>query len=283
VQLAIRFFFRKRDAFHPKLSDACFIVFGCRLDFSLTAAIETLYFIKFRSLPLSFPMIDSKLILQPDQSMVSHPRICAFSMVEILAVVALIGILTALTVPALSMLNGRSVGIGATRFAETVQLARSEAITRRAPVRLRLAKNWAGQPDRNMRAFSLWTLPPNGDYGTAADWVQIGPWQDLPVGVAAVSDDTVNAGSLWGAMREEGILQSAGTDIEIVSLEFSPTGAIVPANGGGGLGSALQLRFSLGTYSETGDFIRSGPEEGWLDLEIESLTGFSRILHPSGS
>jgi prepilin-type N-terminal cleavage/methylation domain-containing protein len=113
-----------------------------------------------------------------------------FSLIELLSVIAIMGLLAAASVPAIrSLANGNSLSAETGVISNLLTLARSEAITLRTPVQLRIVTDsWqngtANDPLSCYRKVSLWQLqqsnPANPDDATwNPKWIQMTAWQSI--------------------------------------------------------------------------------------------------------
>ena len=143
------------------------------------------------------------LLLQLDRLEMTAPRSfrkTAFSLVEILVVVAIIGIMASIAVPAFSSISAASgITRGGQLLGDQIILARQEATTRNRDIEVRLIDmtNGAGS---GYTALQLWLKDESGNLSP------LGKVQKLPEGVVISSstvfsplltaDSTVNPGTM---------------------------------------------------------------------------------------
>jgi prepilin-type N-terminal cleavage/methylation domain-containing protein len=102
-----------------------------------------------------------------------------FSLLELMVVVAILVLIAALTIPALTALSGsHGLSTGGRIVSNLLTVARSEAINRRASVRFEVATSWPADPTQVYRKIALVQHDSVSNTDT-----QITGWQTLPNGV----------------------------------------------------------------------------------------------------
>jgi len=105
----------------------------------------------------------------------------AFSLIELLCVVAVLSILAAVTVPGLqSILKGNALRTASDRAWATLSTGRQEAVSRQANVAVVLTTGRSGASSHKADAFLLLVASPNGSGWT---WAPASKWIRLPAGV----------------------------------------------------------------------------------------------------
>lgn len=220
-------------------------------------------------------------------------------MVEMLAVMGIIALLSALVVPAITSLNkSNALNDSGRLFISLLSNARSEAITRRTVVRLEVATTWP-DPAFNYRKMTL-TAATLNSAGTAYTYQQIGKWETLDDGVVfEVHDPLPNAptdGSMYlfsaGNSAPLGDTDSrtfGGMDVKPVYVAFSSTGALVEQQPPSGLPVSIRARVVEGvlgasptvTYTRRADGAAGTyPAANWLDVRINNLVGRIEVGRP---
>jgi len=220
----------------------------------------------------------------------------AFSLIEVLTVMALISMAAGLTAPTLKGLTGGSaVNTGAAELANLLSLARSDAIAQHTIVRFVVATDWSGQEaDADLRRVSLWSW--NAD---AQCFLQLTAWQELPVGLilepsvpayisaaqyAQTDHSTVQGNCVLGTDFATSAAFTAVTNSATIStryIDFLPTGsASIPG------GSARQAIFvATQGYADASQNItytsqKNGQPTNWAQINVDALTGRAHIYRP---
>jgi prepilin-type N-terminal cleavage/methylation domain-containing protein len=116
------------------------------------------------------------MALSPSPRWRAVPR--GYSLIELLAVVAILSALAGLTVGSLSPVKANSLTAGGNQIADLLASARQNSISRHSFTAVVIKS--AG--DKRFSAHCLFELARN-DNGTFAAWKMVAPWRSLPDGV----------------------------------------------------------------------------------------------------
>jgi prepilin-type N-terminal cleavage/methylation domain-containing protein len=210
----------------------------------------------------------------------------AFSLLELMVVVMIIGILTGLVVPAVDGIGKSSaLTTGGALVAHLVDYARQEAMTKNTLTALVVLGNQG--TDADFRALAVL------EYDPVTGWSQTGNWEMLPTGITVDCTDTINcsfllnspqpfpfltrfAGQMNPPVRFRGVqvADHAGYAARI----FLPNGALQNPE------QPAQLRLVEG-YVQGGQTTytnRSGGQapDNYYDVAILGMTGTTKIDRP---
>lgn len=212
----------------------------------------------------------------------SHDR-SGFSLFEMMIVLALMSILSAVVVGSLGTLRSTSLSVSTREFADFVNLCRSDAIARHTAVRVVIVESSSADPNENLRKYTAFSW--NSRLRT---FEQNRTWQSLP-------QDLVFEGRFPGYVRQSAYylddpsairgdyvldLPSNTFDRDMTQLssqmrfryfEFSPSGR-ASAEGGNHRNLVLVMR-----PGEPGD---RDDVPNWSQINIDTLTGRLRIYRP---
>lgn len=233
----------------------------------------------------------------PTTRLVRSPRTHTtrgFSLVELLAVIAMISILLGLTMPAVRGLTGSSLNIGVRKMADLLNLARSEAIARHSVVRFAVVTDWPGKPEAALRKVSLW----NWD-AELEQFVQLSNWEEFPEGLTFESylpeyiKGAGYASADGSTVRGDYVLDPTFPDAAEFSIpspdgpitarfvEFLPSGnAKIP---GGNARRAIFVAvpgFASGDGELTYTAASNGQPTTWAQVNLDTLTGRIQVLQP---
>lgn len=189
---------------------------------------------------------------------------CAFTLVELLSVLAITSVLATLSVSAISgMSRGSALRSGGQRIATLVTLARSEAVARNTLMRFCVASNFPG--DSLPRRISVWAYENRAlPASNPAAWTQVTMWENVSDRVLVQTNVTKTA--LPGTyLFSAGCTQTVtvqGSTVEMHYIQFGPTGSLeMPSQPN----SPLRVRLS------------DGSAHNWLDISVDRLTGRARV------
>lgn len=233
----------------------------------------------------------------------------AFTLVEMLAVIAIAAIIIVIALPALKTLSAAGIQAGARQFGSAVQLARQYAINLRTPVRVVIAvdltdmgpnaTNWIA------RAYAIY-FRSNDVNGVEAGWRPLQDWSSLPDGVIfsdlnASSYNTINmdrapdpgqnprylgpgpTASAWQYFDSTqrvfivtNLINSAGTTITASVIEFRPTGQVSSIRNG----PAGGVRLVSGSVANppTRDLVVNDTNN-WVYIEYDAFGGRVRTRY----
>lgn len=199
-------------------------------------------------------------------------RESAFSLVELLLVVAVIVILMALAVPAFtSIAASTALTRGGESVAEALMLASQEARTRNRNVEVRFIKSDgpSGEPVA-YRMVQLWA--PKSDRGQTEPLFRLA---ELPGGVV-VSD----ADSLSPLLSSSpGRMAVRGQTRDYAAVVFRPNGEVFSLRPGDVLESATSTQSMITVVSERDGNARALPDN-FFAIYVNPLTGAVRVFRP---
>jgi len=244
----------------------------------------------------------------------------AFSLIELLTVIAIMGLLAVLSVPTIrSLANADNLDAKTSLIYNLLTLARTQAITLRTPVQLRLVTDlWqvgsANDTSSCYRRASLWQLqqsnPANPDDTTwNPTWVQLSAWQSIgPNIVFETASDPTTPSTKYGFttanspsaytyfLNTTSYLNSSTTTLTTGSpvLTGQPVGSYATADmvaleflptGGLNTGTSsynVYLLLTEGSYngSSINYTEKQTPLTNWAQIRIAYLTGTLSIVRP---
>ncbi|CAN5385364.1 hypothetical protein BH09VER1_BH09VER1_07420 [soil metagenome] len=195
----------------------------------------------------------------------------AFTIVELLTVVAIIAVLSVLTAPALSSLKARDVTRGGNLVADLTQQARQNSMMRGVLTALVLLNNNTGKAEWNNRAFVLMELSPG-----SSTWNPVTRWCKLPDGVVvqpATYTGSTSAPTPLNLPSLEGKTVAAS---ECIYQVFSPSGALLTSGVASGSPS---IQLYEGT-SGSGGQVTVQNTANYYSVVINPYTGLAKIDRP---
>lgn len=187
----------------------------------------------------------------------SHrPAVAGFSLVELIAVIAIVLVLTAIGVSLLGNSRGEALRTGTEQFTTLVEQARTSAITRRRPVVLAIAEPGVGNfgDDRcRIGLFELDAWRP----GEPHEGRQIQRWQPLPTGVALFGGEVDSLANVKDETAIPLTWRAGKESAAMPGLVFGPRGGLLAPAGS----ESVVVTFAAGTYRD-GVAVRTGEERG---------------------
>ena len=209
----------------------------------------------------------------------------AFSLVELLAVIALVGIILGIVVPALSgMGRGTSLVTAGNMVNNMAGLARQHAMSRNTLTALLVLANQG--TDADYRAVSVL------EYKPGTGWSQLGGWEMLPVGITVDAGDTQECSFLLRSPNPFPFLSATNQDNPPVTFQSlpirSPDGyaARIFTPGGGLQNPAAPAQIRLVEGRVEGGAIRytnrndAGKPANYFDIAIVGATGATKTSRP---
>lgn len=195
-------------------------------------------------------------------------RRSAFSLLELLVVVALIAILTSLAVPSVgSVLQSRNIEMAGAMFADAASSARQEASAANRTVELRVYRSPSGSG--SWQAFQLWS-----NRGTNTEPVAVARLQRLPQGVAVWLPESPLITSLLAnpSFFTASTTNSAlgGGAVDYVSVQFRASG---------GLDGSISSGNNFITFVPERDTNASSPDN-YASVLLNPATGKATIVRP---
>lgn len=134
----------------------------------------------------------------------------AFSLTELLVVVSVMALLTALTLPAFSSAKARQLATAGNQVVDLANQARQNSISKGVMTALVMVSNV--DPELNYRLFTL--VETQTDAAGTVTWKQSMPWQMLPKGVLVDRDNSLDFISVIPALTTSiGNLKYAGKNV----------------------------------------------------------------------
>ncbi len=208
----------------------------------------------------------------------------AFSLVELLAVVVVIGIIMGIVVPSLSGLGrGPALSAAGSTVNNMVSLARQHAMSRNTLTALVLLANQG--TDSDYRALAVL------EYKPRIGWTQVGGWETLPVGIA-VDTDTAECSFLLNSPNPFPFLTVNNQDNPPVQFQSNPVRRaggyaariFTPSGGLQNATAPAQIRLVPGNieggaihYTQRND---AGKPANYFDIAIIGATGATKISRP---
>jgi uncharacterized protein (TIGR02596 family) len=151
-------------------------------------------------------------------------RRSSYTLVELLVVMAIVAILLAATIPAItSLIEGDSLGTGAQEVADQINFARQLSSSQNINVELRLFK-LAGAAIRGYTALQM------GTNTSTALWVPISRLSRLPQNI--VISESTNLSTAFSAITPLTMTNSGPTcNATYYPVEFRPLGIVAPVTG----------------------------------------------------
>ena len=228
-------------------------------------------------------------------------RTPAFTLIELMVVVALMAVLMAIAIPAISTLSkAGGINSGGRMVADLLTVARAEALNQRTRVQVRVVTKWttggSEDPSAAYRKISIWKLDSDKLARTPrpADlFTQVSKWETLPAGIIIdphedpttatppyifePSSSPRNPGtyflnSAWGN-RIDGVSVGSAT-VDFAWVEFNSTGAVAHPG-------KTYLLVTEGMATNSGGFVYThAGHPNWFATVITGVTGRISTLRP---
>ncbi len=207
-----------------------------------------------------------------------HAKVSAFSLIELLTVMAIFAILTAATLPALrGTLDGYNISGAADLAGAEIALARQTAISRNLPVEVRIYKHDDGTGEA-WRALGL-VIPASASGAAADEWIAKG--KVLPGNIlfadsgdfsTIVSEATAGAAAVPRLGTEASDAPGFIKSKEYVAFRFQPDGSTnLPSD------QAWCVTLKSPRSQPEGD----APAANYVSIVLDSLTGRSMTFQPT--
>lgn len=196
----------------------------------------------------------------------------AFSVIELLVVVAVLGVLAIMTVPAFNSLVGDArLAQGGDRMVSFLNLARQTALARNLPVEVRFYRYAAsGEESSSYRAFQAFLIDEEGKASP------ITRMETLPEGVVFSSSSQLSSllgtdrTKTWSAIDPQPVLPQAN-HYECRAFLFRP-------NGDAGLPSSKKWYLTMHKSSAADDL--SQPPDNFFTIQLDPQGGAASIYRP---
>jgi prepilin-type N-terminal cleavage/methylation domain-containing protein len=209
----------------------------------------------------------------------------AFSLVELLVVIVIIGIVMGIVVPALSGLGrGPALATAGNMVEKMAGLARQQAMSRNTLTALVVLANQG--TDADYRAIAV------VEYQPPAGWSQVGGWEMLPMGITVDAGDTQECSFLLRSPNPFPFLSATKQDNPPITFQSLPIrnpqgfAARIFTPGGGLQNPAAPAQIRLVEGRVESGAVRytnrnsAGQPANWFDIAIVGATGATKISRP---
>ena len=223
----------------------------------------------------------------------------AFSLIELLVVMGIVVLLLALMIPAvIGLSKSNNLNTGGRAVADVLAAARSEAITQRRLIQVRVATRWIGasgeDTSASYRKFSVWKRPQSDDTpqptNSSDPYVQISRWETLPTGITFEGDPAAyNLPTATSDPRYPGTnvldaslnnrrtnVSTGGATVDVAWIEFTPTGSV---NFSGSLPGRVHFLVTEGFWNGSA-VVSTNQHANWLAATVDTLVGRMNVLRP---
>ena len=203
-----------------------------------------------------------------------------FSLTELLVVVAILGTLAVLAVPAFNHIGGAGgLASAGNQVANMVNLARSQALARNSMTALVLATD--STLEQAYRAVAVFELAPRQDGQTAqtSDWRQISKWETFYNGV--IVDPTLTLNEKSDSAATPGVPAPALPSMQISGKPFGSFRYLVFLPGGSLLSAqSKSLKLKEGYFPPSSTTPVFTHAANYYGITIVSATGRTIITRP---
>jgi prepilin-type N-terminal cleavage/methylation domain-containing protein len=206
----------------------------------------------------------------------------AYSLIELLAVMAIISALAGLTVGSLSPVKANALTAGGNQIADLLTSARQNSLARHAFTAVVIKTT--GQA--RYSAFCLFELTRNDD-GTFSQWKMVAPWRLLPEGIRfdpqlAVSTPALNFANAANNPGVPVTLPSVPFRGQSVDLNSATAFQVFAPDGTLTKGAPLRLRLLEGAEDSSTGIIYTGQQNGgqpanYYDIVLLRETGQPKV------
>lgn len=192
----------------------------------------------------------------------------AFSLIEMLVVIAIVALLASMTLPAFhSVTSGVTLERGGQDIASLLALARENAIAKSRPVEIRLIKSTSSSGQTVYRGVQPWIV--KDDSGTMKPLARL-TW--LPDAVAI--SEKAQLSPIFGANVQSGFMTVAGSNYPYVTFGFRPNGSLVAGT------NLISSTNSCLTVVAEKDLVSSAAPQNFYSIYINPTTGDVRTFRP---
>jgi prepilin-type N-terminal cleavage/methylation domain-containing protein len=236
----------------------------------------------------------------------TKPRTNGFTLIEMLTVIVIIGIVVAMTIPAVTnLMKSGGVSAASREVANTLGLARQLAITQRTFARVVFPCNLpqtppdVSPPEMWYRTYAVMTNRDNS-VAAAAGWAYASKWEYLPVGAVFLDKTHIGLSPSPPPLHNPGALDDTDflneqrisfpipgnlvNKATIAYIEFGPTGTATPLTVGGGASVlAMTEGFVGGTPpapTPTTTKTSGGTLANLTTISVDSLVGRIQVARP---
>ena len=208
----------------------------------------------------------------------------AYSLLEILTVIAVIGLVAGLTTLATGLLTATSMTASTRNFADFLNLCRSQAISDHTAIRVGVVIQSNRNREAEYRAYAAWRWDKR-----SRDFVQLTQWKSISSDLAFESEFPHHLRESLHAQRDassirgdyvfsipKGKNQFAAEDangnlVRLVFVQFNPSGR-VEAPGGDQRNLIFAMRYRATARKQSSD--------NWSQINLDTLTGRYRVYRP---
>lgn len=207
-------------------------------------------------------------VMKASRSVRRRIELSGYTLMELLVVMAILGILISLVVPTLSVVNSTKLTQAGQIVADQISLARQIASSRNRNVEVRLIQRDADVP--GYVAIQLWIA---GAPQSAA--LPAGRLESLPVGTVISKDATLLSRLLQAATTGTMTANSLTANAPYSGFDISPSGLVCSGNNPLANNGDVYL-----TVVPSRSVNATTPPPNFVTVQINPLTGIPRIYRP---